>query len=85
MGLTLREGSREHFYAALDRLFPGLKEKYIRAYGNAYYLSSPNEKKLMSIYRDFCDKHGILHGADPVFSYLEEFPESDAQTSLFDA
>ena len=27
MGLTLREGNREYFYKALDRLFPGLKER----------------------------------------------------------
>ena len=34
MGLTLREGDREYFYAALDRHFPGLKARYISAYGN---------------------------------------------------
>ena len=34
MGLTLREGNREYFYKNLDRLFPGIKEKYIRSYGN---------------------------------------------------
>ena len=85
MGLTLREGNREYFYAALDRHFPGLKEKYIRTYGNSYYLSSPNEKKLMSLFRDFCEKHGIIYGADPVFSFLEEFPDENVQTSLFDA
>ena len=27
MGLTLREGNREYFYAQLDRMFPGLKER----------------------------------------------------------
>ena len=36
MGLTLRDGDREYYYAALDRHFPGLKERYIRTYGNAY-------------------------------------------------
>ena len=34
MGLTLRSGNREYFYAQLDRHFPGLKERYIRTYGN---------------------------------------------------
>ena len=34
MGLTLREGDREYYYAALDKHFPGLKEKYIREFGN---------------------------------------------------
>lgn len=32
MGLTLREGNREYFYSQLDRLFPHMKEKYIRTY-----------------------------------------------------
>lgn len=36
MGLTLREGDREYYYAALDRHFPGMKEQYIKRYGNAY-------------------------------------------------
>ena len=34
MGLTLREGDREYYYAALDRHFPGLKQHYIEHYGN---------------------------------------------------
>ena len=42
MGLTLREGNREYFYEQLDCLFPGLKEKYIRTYGNQYIIDSPN-------------------------------------------
>ena len=30
MGMTMREGNREYYYAALDRHFPGLKEEYQR-------------------------------------------------------
>ena len=41
MGLTLREGDREYYYAALDKHFPGLKQKYIECYGNSYMISSP--------------------------------------------
>lgn len=84
MGLTLREGDREYFYEQLDRYFPGLKEKYIARYGNAYGLSSPNHGKLMKIFRDTCREHGILYRPDEVFAYLHEFPD-DAfeQTTLF--
>ena len=46
MGLTLREGDREYYYAALDKYFPGMKECYIKRYGNAYELPSPNAKKI---------------------------------------
>ena len=41
MGLTLREGDREYYYEALDRHFPGLKERYIKEFGNAYETPSP--------------------------------------------
>ena len=36
MGLTLREGNREYFYAALDRHFPGLRERYEQRFVNYY-------------------------------------------------
>lgn len=36
MGLTLRNGNREYFYKQLDILFPNIKEKYIKTYGNEY-------------------------------------------------
>ncbi len=54
MGVTLREGDREYFYAALDRHFPGMKEKYIKTYGNAYELASPKNRELMKIFRQTC-------------------------------
>lgn len=38
MGMTLREGNREYFYNQLDRLFPGMKERYIKTYGSQYML-----------------------------------------------
>ena len=31
MGLTLREGDREYYYAALDKHFPGMKQRYIKS------------------------------------------------------
>ena len=45
MGLTLREGNREYFYEKLDRHFPGMKEKYIKNYGNSYIIDSPNNRE----------------------------------------
>jgi len=85
MGLTLREGDREYFYAALDRHFPGLKEQYIRRYGNAYDLPSPNNATLMRRFRETCAAHGILSRPEDCFSYLHAFPECDDQLSLFDS
>ena len=49
MGLTLREGDREYFYSKLDALFPGLKDRYIKTFGNSYSCLSPENERLMSI------------------------------------
>jgi len=82
MGVTLREGDREYFYEALDRNFPGLKEKYIKTYGNSYNVPSPNSKKLMSIFEDTCEAHNILYKPNDCFSYLNDLPEKYEQLTL---
>lgn len=84
MGLTLRDGDREYYYAALDKHFPGIKHKYIQRYGNAYELPSPKAKELMSVFADTCRKHGILYKPKECFAYLNDFPEKYEQMSLFD-
>lgn len=85
MGVTLREGDREYFYAALDRHFPGLKQKYQQTYGYAYEICSSRNKELMRIFRETCRAHSILYRPDDVFRYLREFPENKGyqQLSLF--
>ena len=83
MGLTLREGDREYFYEALDKHFPGLKQKYINTYGNAYELPSPNTGELTGIFKDVCRKNGILYKPDDCFKFMQELPERYQQMSLF--
>lgn len=75
MGLTLREGNREYFYAQLDRLFPGLKEKYQQRYGNQYMLDSPNNERLMKLFHEKCEEYGIVHDNRKIFEYLHRFEE----------
>lgn len=86
MGLTLREGNREYFYKQLDRLFPGLKEKYIRTYGNRYEIESPNSSRLMKLFYQKCEENGIVHDNGEIFRYLQTFEEKEAarQLSLWD-
>ena len=86
MGLTLREGSREYFYAQLDRLFPGLKERYIQTYGSQYVLNSPRNSSLMKLFHQLCADHGIVHDNKQIFDYLHTFEQkkSAVQLSLFD-
>ena len=84
MGVTLRTGSREYFYGQLDRRFPGLKEQYIRRYGGAYLLESPNGRELMQLFRRRCEEAGILHRHEQIFRYLRELEtEPKGQLRLF--
>jgi hypothetical protein len=80
----MREGSREHFYERLDESFPGVKERYIRTYGSTYSCRSPNSKRLMSVFRQECRKHGIICRTDDVFRYMWEFETKERQMSLFE-
>lgn len=90
IGLTLREGNREYFYSSLEKLstkdkrFIGMKERYIRTFGNSYMLSSPNHNQLMEYLSERCKKEGIMLGTDSVFKWLSEFPEErPIQPELF--
>ena len=84
MGLTLREGNREYFYSRLDRLFPGLKERYVRTYANQYEVSSPRSAELMELFHKICEERKIVHSNDRIFAYLSEIEEKNPQLSLFD-
>lgn len=83
MGTTMREGDREYFYAALDKYFPGIKQKYIRRYGYSYECRSDNNDKLMSIFHEECEKHSVMHDVNKIFSYMNEFPTNVEQLSFF--
>lgn len=82
MGVTLREGDREYFYAALDKHFPGLKERYSSTYGNAYEVASPNSGRLMEIFDKTCRDNGIICDPDECFRFMNDLP--DKQISIFD-
>ena len=84
MGLTLREGDREYYYAALDKYFPGMKQQYIRSYGNAYELPSPHAKDLMALVRRICKENGIMYTPEDCFRYMRGLPEKQTQISIFD-
>ncbi len=86
IGLTLREGNREYFYRQLDKSFPGLKERYIREYGNQYVINSPKSAELMRLFHRTCEQNGIMHDNDLIFEYLSQFEEKNApqQLSLWD-
>ena len=80
IGLTLREGNREYFYAALERAalrdsrFAGMKERYQKTYGYSYMATSPRDKELMARLARLCAEKKIMLGTDSVFNWMEDFP-----------
>ena len=84
MGLTLREGDQEYYYAALDKYFPGMKQQYIHRYGNSYELPSPNARELINIVQRACKENEIMCTPEECFSYMRELPEKQTQISIFD-
>ena len=83
MGLTLREGSREYFYAQLDKLFPHLKKRYIQTYGDQYSIVSPRNQELMQFFHQQCAAHGIMHDNRQIFTYLHTLDQERDQLRLF--
>ncbi|MDR0388397.1 MAG: radical SAM protein [Treponema sp.] len=82
MGLTLREGDREYYYKNLDKSFPGVKGKYIKRYGNNYILTSDNNKELMELFNETCEKNNIVHNAEELFNYMYTYEEKSKKGQL---
>lgn len=85
MGVTLRDGDRQYFYRNLDEHFPGMKERYIRAFGGRYSCPSPRHRELTRILRSECRARGVICGAEEAMAYLMRFEDRSAgeQLSLF--
>lgn len=58
-GMTLRNSCRDYYYKKLDELFPNLKNKYIKKYGDRYSYNAPNIKELKEIFYQTCKQFKI--------------------------
>lgn len=85
IGMTLREGDREYFYTQLGRLFPGMKQRYIAKYGNAYQIVSDHNRELSGIVFDTCRNNSIMYNPDQVFKWMKTYDDKyrDVQGELF--
>ena len=83
-GVTMRSGNREYFYGKLDEHFTGMKERYIKRFGDAYECPSDNSTRLWSIFRRECLAHGVMQNPGEIFAYMNEYPTVNKQMSLFD-
>lgn len=83
MGMTLRENQRDYYFKKLDILFPGLKDKYIKYYGERYNCVVPDYKRLFKVFTDECDKYGILYNMKDIISAYKKSIKTNEQISLF--
>jgi len=80
-GMTLRSGSREYYYAKLERHFPGIKARYIQQYGSSYGCYAPDHNSLDSIFRELCQRYNLANRM-PVFT-PEKIGVPSRQMKLF--
>ena len=83
MGMTLRENQRDYYYEQLDIHFKGLKEKYIKTYGERYNCPVPNYKELYKTLTDECEKYGILYNMKDIIKAYKKENTSNKQITLF--
>jgi hypothetical protein len=58
-GMTQRKGSQEYYLRQLERLFPGVMEKHLGAFGNRYECAAIGAQKLSEQFKELCKKKGI--------------------------
>ncbi len=58
-GMTQRKGSQEYYLRQLDRLFPGAKQKHLRAFGNRYECAANGAQELSDQFKALCAQKGI--------------------------
>ena len=83
MGMTLRENQRAYYFDKLDEKFPGLKNKYIKNYGDKYNCLVPNYKNLYKVFTDECNKYGILYKMNEIIKAYKKESANNEQITLF--
>ena len=84
-GVTMRQGQREYFLDGLERAFPGqgLKERYLRRFGDRYQCASPRAKELWAVFTAACRARGILYDMRSIVQ-AATLGYGDRQLTFFD-
>lgn len=77
MGMTMRDRQRAYFYLQLERLFPGVRQRYEQRYGDRYACDVANADVLYRHANALCAQHGIATRM-PIYA-----PQAVKQLSLF--
>lgn len=78
-GVTLRDRQRLYYFKQLDRLFPGLKEKYLTHYGNQYSCGSLDAKALKNLVQQECQRQGLLYAMPAI---IEAYQKKTCQRQI---
>lgn len=57
--MTLRTGNREYYFDALEREFPGVRQKYLHTFHNDYDCPSPRAQQLYELFKAECTRLGL--------------------------
>lgn len=82
-GMTLRDRQRAYFYTRLDHEFPGIRQRYEKAFRERYFAPAQNSCRLMDVFNELCGCHGISTRM-PVFAPQKRPPMNRQQPRLFD-
>ena len=83
MGMTLKENQRDYYFDRLEENFEGLKDRYIKTYGERYNCVVPNYKYLFKVFAEECNKYGILYKMGDIIKAYKKENENSEQISLF--
>jgi DNA repair photolyase len=81
-GMTLRDRQRAYYYDKLDQLFPGLRVRYEKAFGERYSAPARNARRLGQVYAELCEQVGIATKM-PVFAPQKRILMEKNQLPLF--
>ncbi len=81
-GMTLRDRQRAYYYGKLDQLFPGLRVRYEKAFGERYSAPARNARQLEQVFSALCKQSGISTKMQ-VFAPQKRFKKSGNQPALF--
>lgn len=83
-GVTLRENQRDYFYQKLDEFFPGLKQKYQRAFAWQYYCKPDKRKHIRDTIVNECERLGLLYKMPDIIAAYKKPDVPIDQLSFFD-
>lgn len=84
LGVTLRQNQRLHFLNKAEELFPGMKKRYLAAYGERYECSSPRSGRLLPMVIRECERLGLMWRMEDISaSLLSPYDTEGQQLRLF--